>query len=123
TLLGYAAPRRRIARRRLHGPRHHRRRVSPLSGQPAYRLLDPGFPDLRQRLEGGSRRHLRAGAAGGEGRPAAIRLEARFLYPPIPHAQVETREVHALLVLVLTYPVGLPHHARVPRIAEMIDQG
>ena len=96
--------------------------MAPLGGQPAHGGLDPRFPDLRQLFEGGPRGHLGTGAAGCQCRPAPISLEARLLDAPIPHAQVEAREIHALLVLAFSHPIGLAHHARIAGVTEVIDQ-
>ena len=38
------------------------------------------------------------------------------------HAEVEARQVHALRELALAHAVGLTHHARVARIAEVVDK-
>src|SRR5215813_5544236 len=122
TLLIRSPSRQSVPRRRLQRERYHRRRVPPLGGKPAHGLLDHRLPDVGELFQARPRRQLGARTARGEGRPAPVGLKARLGDAPLSHAEIEPREIHALLVFTFAYAVGLPHHPRVPRVAEVIEQ-
>src|SRR5713101_5089677 len=108
---------------RAQGPRDHERRMPPLRRQPSHSRLDSRRGHRGEILKREARGDLGARAACRQRGPASVGLEPRLLHPAVPHPQVEARQVHALRELLLAHPVGLPHDARVPRVAEVIDEG
>jgi alanine racemase len=97
-------------------------RVAPIVRQPVEGVLDLLRLDRDQVVERAARRQLAGDAGGGDGRPAAVRLEPHLRHAAVAHPQEEAREVPAAGVLVLPRAVGLAHEPGVARVEEVVDQ-
>src|SRR5262249_1473496 len=69
------------------------RRVPAILGEPAQSSLDLLRLEGHEILDQAPTRELAGRAGRGDGRPAAVRLEAHLDRPPLSHAQVEAGEV------------------------------
>jgi hypothetical protein len=91
--------------------------------KPVKCTLDLVGLEMHQVVDGSQGDQLRERARRGDGWATPIRLEPGLRHSPVTHPQEQAGEVSAVLVLPLPGGVGLPHHPRVPRVQEVIDEG